>query len=101
MYITIVGVNKYFGTEIFKVNQTLWIEKDIHNDYDDEAIKVVTESGATVGYVANSIYTVAKGTRSSGRIYDTFDNKQKITVRFIVKDSVIAEVNDEGKEKAE
>ena len=95
MFITIVGTSHYFGTEIFKVGQNLWLEKDVNNDYDEEAIKVVTEAGATVGYVANSVYSVAKGTRSAGRIYDTFEGRQKITVCFIVKNDVIAQVDDE------
>lgn len=92
MYITIVGTFKYFGPEIFKINQTLWLEKEPNNDYDEEAIRVVSETGATLGYVANSMHTKAKGTRSAGRIYDTFEDKAKIQVRFILKDSIIAQI---------
>lgn len=95
MFVTIVGTSHYFGREIFKVGQSLWLEKDVNNDYDEEAIKAVTEAGATVGYVANSIYSVAKGCRSAGRIYDTFENRQKIKVMFIVRDDVIAQIDDD------
>lgn len=91
-YITITGVRHYFGLETFKVNQTLWLKKDLENDYDDEAIKVVTEAGIVYGYVANSIYTVARGTKSAGRIYDRFENKCKIKVCFITKNEVIAQL---------
>lgn len=95
MFVTIVGTSHYFGTEIFKVGQSLWLVKDHDNDYDDEAIKVVTEAGAVVGYVANSIHSVAKGCYSAGRIYDKFEGQQKIKVRFIIREDVIAQIEDE------
>ena len=91
-YITITGIQHYFGLEAFKVNQILWIKKDLENEYDDEAIKVVTDTGIVCGYVANSVYTVARGTKSAGRIYDRFETKCKIMVKFITKHEVIAQL---------
>lgn len=91
-YITIVATNKFFGTEIFKVGQILTGIKEPENSFDSEAIKVVTESEIPCGYIANSIHTVAKGCRSAGRIYDTFENRMKMKVLFIVKNVVIAEI---------
>lgn len=91
-YITIVATNKFFGTEIFKVGQILTGIKEPENNFDSEAIKVVTESEIPCGYIANSVHTVAKGCRSAGRIYDTFENRMKMKVLFIVKNVVIAEI---------
>lgn len=93
-YISIVGIKHYFGVEIFSVGQRLKLTKDYENNYDDEAIMVELESVGKVGYVANSTYTVAKGTRSAGRIYDTFDESIYCQVAFIVKDTVIAKIID-------
>lgn len=92
--ISIVGIDHYFGSEVFRVDQELWLEKDPDNISDEEAIKVVLETGVTVGYVANSIYTVAKGTRSAGRIYDTFEKRVKVKVIFIIHNVVIANIVD-------
>ncbi|MDO5708246.1 MAG: hypothetical protein Q4P31_06410, partial [Andreesenia angusta] len=47
----------------------------------------------TVGYVANSVNTVAKGTKSAGRIYDDFEDEIKGYIRFIVKDVAIIELD--------
>jgi hypothetical protein len=95
-YVTIVGVDMCFGKEIFKVGQILTLRKDFENRYDDEAIEVVLESvGGRVGYVANSCHTVARGTKSGGRIYDTFDDRCTARVAFVTGNAVIAElVND-------
>jgi len=94
IYITIVGINHYFGAEIFKIDQNIKLKKDYNNPHDDEAIRVEIESIGKVGYVANSTHTVAKGTRSAGRIYDTFTDSCDGKVKFIVKDRVIAEILD-------
>jgi hypothetical protein len=92
-YITIVGVDMCFGKEIFKVGQILTLRKDFDNRYDDEAIEAVLDSvGGRVGYVANSCHTVARGTKSSGRIYDTFNDICSAKVAFIAGNSVIAEL---------
>ena len=91
-YISIVGVGHYFGPEIFKVGQKVILRKDHDNKQDDEAIQAELETIGKVGYVANSYQTVAKGTRSAGRIYDTFDEECTGEVCFIVKDTVIVKV---------
>ena len=91
-YISIVGVGHYFGPEIFKVGQKIILRKDHDNKQDDEAIQAELETIGKVGYVANSYQTVAKGTRSAGRIYDTFDEECTGEVCFIVKDTVIVKL---------
>ena len=60
--------------------------------YDAEAIRVVNESAMKLGYVANSIHTVAKGCRSAGFIHHMVKENTKVEVLFIVEDSVIGKV---------
>lgn len=43
-------------------------------------------------YVANSISTVVRGTRSAGRIYDKFNKKARARVLFIFHKTAIAQV---------
>ncbi|MGM9923478.1 MAG: HIRAN domain-containing protein [Bacillus sp. (in: firmicutes)] len=92
IYISIVGANHYFGTEIYKIGQKIKLRKDYDNKYDGEAIQAEIEHAGKIGYVANSYQTVAKGTRSAGRIYDTFGEYCYCQVAFIVGETVIAKV---------
>lgn len=96
-FVSIVGLKHYFGAEIFSIGQKLKLTKDYDNRHDDEAIMVEIESIGKVGYVANSPYTVARGTRSAGRIYDTFEDYTYCEVRFILKDTVIAQICDSSR----
>jgi hypothetical protein len=91
-YITITGTEYYFGNIVFKVGDVISCEKEFDNDYDEEAIKVMIKAFGKVGYVANSSRTVAKGTKSAGRIYDKVGDKFYAKVRFVTGASVIVEV---------
>jgi hypothetical protein len=91
-YISVVGVCHYFGADIFKVGQKIILRKDLDNKHDDEAIQAELDTIGKVGYVANSYQTVAKGTRSAGRIYDTFEDVCMGQVAFIVKDTIIVKL---------
>ena len=81
-YITITGTEYYFGNIVFKVGDVISCEKEFDNDYDEEAIKVMIK---TFG-------TVAKGTKSAGRIYDKVGDKFYAKVCFVTGTSVIVEV---------
>lgn len=89
-YVTITGAKHQFGMEVFRVGQILYLEKDTTNEFDDEAIKAMSDAGVIYGYVANSVHTVARGTKSAGRIYDRFESRSKAEVCFITGHSVIA-----------
>ena len=91
-YITITGMEYYFGNIVFKVGDVISCEKEFDNDYDEEAIKVMIKTFGKVGYVANSSRTVAKGTKSAGRIYDKVGDKFYTKVCFVTGTSVIVEV---------
>lgn len=126
-YITLVNVPRWL-----KVGDTVILEKDHGNDYDDEAISATIldpdenmpdiynssdededESEKILKkaepikvwdskvsdcieidsmYVANSISTVVRGTKSAGRIYDKFNKKARARVLFIFHKTAIARV---------
>lgn len=90
--ISITEIDKYLEKESFKINQTLFLNKDIDNSYDDEAICVKTENGVLCGYVGNSIDVVARGTHSAGYIYNCIEDNQKCKILFITNDCIIAEI---------
>ncbi len=100
VFITVDHLPDCIRMHIVKVGQELTLRKDNKNPYDDEAIKVFNRNGAEVGYVANSVGTVARGTYSAGRIYDKIEDGHKCTIRFIVEDCLIAEMACEEKKNA-
>src|SRR5690625_130743 len=91
-YVTVTGTKYNEANKTINVGDTVMFLKDYKNPYDDEAIAVFSEDKKQIGYVANSIRTVAKGTYSAGRLYDKFDNFAIGVIRFIVKDTAIVEV---------
>ena len=92
IYIAITGMSHYFGTSFLKPGQIVHLLKDPDNPYDQEAIKAEIPPIGKIGYVANSTYTVPKGCRSAGRIYDSFDQQVSGIVRFVIKDTIIVEL---------
>ncbi len=90
IFITITGVNHYFGMKPFKVGKIFKIVKDDDNDYDEEAIRAELPMIDTIGYVANSTSTVYAGTISAGRLYDKIDDYAYAQTMFITHSSVIA-----------
>lgn len=93
-FVTIDHIDEYGGANYFKIGEELFLKKDIDNDYDDEAISVYKMSESKCGYIANSVETVARGTKSAGRIYDKIKDNDTCVVRFITEDLLIAELND-------
>lgn len=100
-YITITGMNHYYGIKPFSVGKKVKCIKEKNNPYDDEAIKVVMKEIGTVGYVANSPYTAATGTLSAGRIYEKVKKKFIVEVMFITSSKVICRVVEGLKEQDE
>ena len=92
IFITVDHLPDCVRMHIAEVGQELTLRKDTRNPYDDEAIKVFNKNDTEIGYVANSVDTVARGTYSAGRIYDKIRDGQKCTIRFIVEDCLIAEM---------
>lgn len=92
MYVAVTGTQHYFGTAFLKPGQVVQLIKDPDNLHDQEAIKAEIPPIGKIGYVANSTYTVPKGCRSAGRIYDTFDDQINGMIRFVIKDTAIVEL---------
>ncbi|MBR2825699.1 MAG: HIRAN domain-containing protein [Solobacterium sp.] len=90
-YITITHLDFYGGHTIFRVGDILHLEKEKDNPYDDEAI-IAFLHGSKCGYVANSVYSVARGTQSAGRIIDKIQQNAQCKVLFITEDLLIAEL---------
>lgn len=98
VYVAITGLNHYYGTSFLKPGQLVQLLKDPDNPYDQEAIRAEIPPIGKIGYVANSIYTVPKGCRSAGRIYDSFEHQVGGIVRFVIKDTVIVELTPNSEE---
>lgn len=98
-YVTITGMNHYYGLQPFKVGKKLKCIKEPSNPYDNEAIKVVIKSIGKVGYVANSPCTKATGTLGAGGINGYVKKKFKVEVMFITSSKVICRVVDGFKKK--
>lgn len=92
LYITITGLNHYFGMKPFKIGSLVTLKKEPDNAYDDEAIEVLAPLLGKVGYVANSPHTTAGGTMSAGRVYDELPDECAAVVRFMTGTKVIARV---------
>ncbi len=91
MYITIREKDETYQN-VWRVGETYFLEKEPNNIYDDEAIKVKTKKGFHLGWVANSVSTVARGTHSAGYIYRDVQDGTQVVVRFVSADCIIAEV---------
>ncbi|MDL2253372.1 HIRAN domain-containing protein [Ruminococcaceae bacterium OttesenSCG-928-I18] len=92
LYITITGLNHYFGMRPFKIGSLVTLIKEPDNVYDDEAIMVMAPMLGKVGYVANSPHTTASGCISAGRLYDEVPDECAAAVRFMTASKVIARV---------
>ena len=90
--ITITGINHYYGLQPFVIGKKIKCIKEAKNQFDKEAIRAKIKGVGTVGYVANSPYTVAQGTMSAGRIYDLVDKKFVVEVIFIAGNFVICSI---------
>ena len=98
IYITINHLDEYNGLSNIKVGDTLILNKDLENYYDDEAIAVYSKDDIKIGYVANSVETVARGTYSAGRLYDHITDRCICEVVFIVNEVMLATIKENNKD---
>lgn len=80
---TLTGAKYYYGTDFLKEGMKVRLVKEPDNDYDSEAIRVEVKGLGTVGYVANSPYTVKGDSMSAGRIYDKIDSTAKGKILYV------------------
>ena len=93
-FVTITGLNHYYGAKPFEVGRIFKLVKEPDNDYDNEAICACLPFIDKIGYVANSTHTVYQGTISAGRLYDKIEDYAYAQTMFITHSSVIAVVLD-------
>ena len=98
MYITIAGMNHYYGSEIFEKGMKVKLEKEPDNTYDREAIAARIKGLGKIGYVANSPYTVQGESMSAGRLYDKIGDTADAEVQFVLSQSIICIVNSRSQE---
>lgn len=91
-YITINHIDDFCGYTHLRVGDILSLKKEPDNEYDDEAIAVYDKNQTKIGYIANSVSSVARGTYSSGRVYDRVENESKCIVCFITEECAIGSV---------
>lgn len=95
IYFTVVGFKNYYNDAPFKIGKLVLCAKDQENEYDSEAIKCVVPVLGTIGYIANSPETKARGTMSAGRIYDKVCSKFYARVMFATKTKIICRVEED------
>ena len=93
-FVTITGLNHYYGTKPFEIGRIIKLIKEPDNEYDNEAIVAFLPFIDKIGYVANSTNTVYQGTISAGRLYDKIEDYAYARVMFVTHSSVIALVLD-------
>ena len=92
IYFTITGMSHYYGDRFFEKGMTVKLIKEADNKVDSEAIKVELEGLGTVGYVANSPYTVLGESYSAGRLYDEIGDTAEGTVLYVTDRGIIGYV---------
>lgn len=92
LYVTITGVRNYYGMQPFAIGNLIRCRKEPDNRYDCDAIKCTLPMVGKVGYIANSVGTVACGTMSAGRIYDRVGEKFYVRVMFTTNTKIICKV---------
>ncbi|MGF6907674.1 HIRAN domain-containing protein [Fusobacterium sp. PH5-44] len=91
-FITVTGFKYYYGIKPFVINRIVTLKKEPENCYDREAISVSIPYLGKIGYVANSIESIANGTMSSGRIYDHVGNKFFARIMFTTYTKIICKI---------
>ena len=91
-YVTLTGLNYRFGTVPFQVGQKVKLVKEPENAYDCEAVRAELPGLGKVGYVANSIRTVAGNCCSAGRLYDKIGDTAVAKVKYILENAVVCKV---------
>lgn len=99
-YVTLTGLNHYYGAAPFRVGQKLQLIKEPTNPYDREAIRAELPGLGKVGYVANSIHTVVGECLSAGRLYDKVGDTATAKVKYVLGNAVVCKVK-AGKDSVE
>jgi len=94
IYFTVTGTQHHFGKEFIEPDMKVKLVKEPDNEHDREAIKVEMEGLGTIGYVANSHYTVKGESMSAGRMYDKIGDEAMGTVKYVLPQGVLCELDE-------
>lgn len=86
--INITATKFYKGIGQLKKGKVVDLIKEPENKKDPDAIRVDL-NGETVGYVANSSYTLTEGLQSATQIKDKFQDKTRAEVLFLYLDEYV------------
>ena len=92
IYFTITGTSYHYGQDFLKPKMKVKLIKETDNEYDKEAIKVELPGLGTVGYVANSPYTVLGESYSAGRLYDKIGDSAKGRILYVMPKGILCEL---------
>ena len=81
-YITITGLGHHYGDAFIEPGMTVRLVKEPDNEVDREAIRAEMDGLGTIGYVANSHFTVLGESFSAGRLYDRIGDTASATVKY-------------------
>lgn len=91
-FVTVTGINHYYGRVPFEIDRVIQLVKEPENLHDPDAIRAQLPFIGTIGYVANSVSTVADGTLSAGRLYDRIGDSVYARVMFVLHSSAVCYV---------
>lgn len=91
-YVTVTGMKHYAGISPFKIGAKLKCIREPDNEHDHEAIMVIDPDLGKVGYIANSPYTVLRGTMSAGAVACRVRKRFTVKVMFVNNDFAICRV---------
>lgn len=92
-YITLAGMQYYYGCEFLEPGMSVKLVKEPDNKYDKEAIVVRMKGLGDIGHVANSVHTVIGDSISAGRLYDRIGKKAHATVIHVMPTGAICKVS--------
>ena len=78
--------------DFLKPKMKVKLIKETDNEYDKEAIKVELPGLGTIGYVANSPYTVLGESYSAGRLYDKIGDSAKGRILYVMPKGILCEL---------
>ena len=78
--------------KLIKVGSIIKLVKEKDNVYDDEAIHIEMRYIGKIGYIANSVNTVVRGTHSAGRLYDKITDTDYGKICFITRNEIICKL---------
>lgn len=91
--VIITGISHFIDIYDLEVNQEILLRKDYTNKYDGEAIAAYINNSMQIGYIANSVHTVAKGTYSAGRLYDKIGDSARARILIVTHHNAIGVVS--------